>query len=78
MTTRGPPESPLQGTPGGAPSVTLPQTHTWGLEGIEQVKFFSCIQISDPDSLHRAVCLFIIYLVNVVTCHTCPLSSGYK
>ena len=32
MTTRGPPESPEQGTPGGAPSVTLPHTHTWWLE----------------------------------------------
>ena len=32
MTTRGPPESVLQGMPGGVPSVTLPHTHTWWLE----------------------------------------------
>ena len=48
MTTRGPPESALQGIPGGVPSVTFPHTQTWGLESEKQSKCFIYVHIFTP------------------------------
>ena len=71
MTTRGPPESALQGIPGGVPSVTLPQTHTWWLESKAYVLVIHINENYNNVYLtHSNVLLGYICLLGSC-CHTC-------